>query len=71
MGKPSRCNQNNGEALIMAINAASRKGTTMATAARIPAMTTTKAAMVNNIWDADALWGISFMGFELNVFEKN
>jgi len=38
-----------GGALIMAINAAKRKGTTMVVAARIPAITTTKAAMATII----------------------
>jgi hypothetical protein len=49
VGKPLRCNQNNGGALMIAINAANRNGTRITLAALMPATTTTKAAIVNKI----------------------
>ena len=49
LGSPLRSSQNSGGALMIAMNTESRKGTTIDSAARIPATTTTKAAAVSSI----------------------
>ena len=48
LGSPLRSSQNRGGALMMAMNTESRKGTTIASAARIPATITTNAAAVSS-----------------------
>ena len=47
-GSPLRSSQNRGGALMIAMKIESRNGTTMASAARIPATTTTNAAAVSS-----------------------
>ena len=49
LGSPFRSSQNRDGALMIAMNTDSRNGTTIDSAARIPATTTTNAAAVSRI----------------------
>ena len=57
------CSQKRGGELIIEMNAANKKGTIMVLAALIPAITTTKAAIIISIWAAFGVRLVFFMAF--------